>query len=63
MRGARIASFMWIQSMVQNDSSRTLLFDLDQAIQGMTGVVPPDDDRLLKLTAVYHNLLRLWANP
>jgi len=62
-RGARIASFMWIQSMVQNDSSRTLLFDLDQAIQGMTGVVPPDDDRLLKLTAVYHNLLRLWANP
>lgn len=60
-RGARIASFMWIQSMVQNDSSRTLLFDLDQAIQGMTGVVPPDDPRLLKLTAVYHNLLRLWA--
>ncbi len=60
-RGARIASFMWIQSMVQNDSSRTLLFDLDQAIQGMTGVVPADDPRLLKLTAVYHNLLRLWA--
>lgn len=60
-RGARIASFMWIQSMVQNDSSRTLLFDLDQAILGMTGVVPADDPRLLKLTAVYHNLLRLWA--
>lgn len=60
-RGARIASFMWIQSMVQNDSSRTLLFDLDQAIQGMTGVVSADDPRLLKLTAVYHNLLRLWA--
>ena len=62
-RGARIASFMWIQSMVQNDSSRTLLFDLDQAIQGMSGVVPPDDERLLKLTAVYHNLLRQWAQP
>lgn len=60
-RGARIASFMWIQSMVQNDSARTLLFDLDQAIQGFTGTVPADDPRLLKLTAVYHNLLRLWA--
>lgn len=59
--GARVASFFWIQSMVQNDSSRTLLFDLDQAIQGMTAAVAPDDPRLLKLTAVYHNLLRLWA--
>jgi PKHD-type hydroxylase len=59
--GARVASFMWIQSMVQNDSARTLLFDLDQAIQGMTSVVAADDPRLLKLTAVYHNLLRLWA--
>ncbi|KAB2928473.1 MAG: Fe2+-dependent dioxygenase [Dechloromonas sp.] len=59
--GARVASFMWIQSMVQNDSSRTLLFDLDQAIQGMTSAVAADDPRLLKLTAVYHNLLRQWA--
>lgn len=59
--GARVASFFWIQSMVQNDSSRTLLFDLDQAIQGMTATVAPDDPHLLKLTAVYHNLLRLWA--
>lgn len=59
--GARVASFFWIQSMVHDDSARTLLFDLDQAIQGMTGAVAPDDPRLLKLTGVYHNLLRLWA--
>ncbi len=59
--GARVASFMWIQSLVQDDRARVLLFDLDQAIQGMTGLVAPDDDRLLKLTGVYHNLLRLWA--
>lgn len=59
--GARIASFFWIQSMVQNDSARTVLFDLDQAIQGMTSAVAADDPRLLKLTGVYHNLLRLWA--
>ncbi len=38
-QGARIASFMWIQSMVQDDGARTLLFDLDQSIQGMTSSV------------------------
>src|SRR5574343_1297772 len=60
-RGARVASFMWIQSLVQDDGARTLLFGLYQSIQGMTGVVPADDPRLLKLTGVYHNLLRRWA--
>lgn len=59
--GARIASFFWIQSMVQNDSSRVLLFDLDQSIQGLTPALAADDPRLLKLTGVYHNLLRQWA--
>ena len=32
-RGARVASFFWIQSMVRDDGQRTLLFDLDTAIQ------------------------------
>ena len=32
-RGARVASFFWIQSMVRDDGQRTLLFDLDAAIQ------------------------------
>lgn len=59
--GARIASFLWIQSLVQNDSSRVLLFDLDQSIQGITPTLVADDPRLLKLTGVYHNLLRQWA--
>ncbi|UCV20045.1 Fe2+-dependent dioxygenase [Ferribacterium limneticum] len=59
--GARVASFFWIQSMVQNDSSRVLLFDLDQSIQGITPALAADDPRLLKLTGVYHNLLRQWA--
>lgn len=62
-RGARVASFFWIESLVQDEGERTLLFDLDQSIQQMTPLVAPDDMRLLQLTGVYHNLLRRWAKP
>jgi PKHD-type hydroxylase len=59
-RGARIASFFWIQSMVRDDGERTLLFDLDMAIQRMSQEAP-DHPSVLQLTGVYHNLLRRWA--
>jgi PKHD-type hydroxylase len=59
-RGARIASFFWIQSMVRDDSKRTLLFDLDVAIQRLNHDVP-DHPSTVQLTSVYHNLLRHWA--
>jgi PKHD-type hydroxylase len=59
-RGARVASFFWIQSMIREDSARTLLFDLDTAIQRLGGRVP-DDAGVVQLTGVYHNLLRRWA--
>ena len=62
-RGARIASFFWIQSMVADEGARTLLYDLDQSIQALTSRTSPDDPTLLKLTGVYHNLLRRWAIP
>ena len=57
-RGARISSFFWMQSMVKDEVSRTLLFDLDQAIQDLSLKFEPNDPNLLKLTGVYHNLLR-----
>lgn len=60
-RGARIASFFWIQSMVRDDGERTLLFDLDTAIQ-RTGDELPDHPSVVQLTGVYHNLLRRWAD-
>lgn len=60
-RGARVASFFWIESLVRDDGARTLLFDLDQAIQGLTLKVAADDAHLLKLTGTYHNLLRRWT--
>lgn len=59
--GVRFASFFWIESMVGDEGERALLFDLDQAIQAMTPKVSADDTALLKLTRVYHNLLRRWA--
>lgn len=60
-RGARIASFFWIQSMVRDDGRRTLLFDLDMAIQRINHDMP-DYAASLQLTGVYHNLLRQWAD-
>jgi PKHD-type hydroxylase len=60
-RGARIASFFWIQSMVRDDGERTLLFDLDTAIQQIAHEVP-NSPAPVHLTAVYHNLLRRWAD-
>ena len=59
-RGARIASFFWIQSLVRDDGARTLLFDLDTAIQRL-GADLPDHPSVVQLTAVYHNLVRQWA--
>lgn len=60
-RGARIASFFWIQSMVRDDGERTLLFDLDLAIQRLNRDAPGHPS-LVQLTGVYHNLLRRWAD-
>ena len=59
-RGARVSSFFWIQSMVREDSRRTLLFDLDMAIQRLNQDVP-DHPSAVQFTGVYHNLLRQWA--
>ena len=61
-RGARVASFFWIQSMVRDDSARTLLFDLDQSIQAIAADRGHDDREVIRLTGVYHNLLRRWAD-
>ena len=59
--GARVASFFWIESLVGDEGERSLLFDLDQAIQKLTPSVDAQDQNLLKLTGIYHNLLRRWA--
>jgi len=59
-RGARYASFFWTQSLVREDSQRTLLFEMDSALQQLTQDVP-DHPSLIQLTGTYHNLLRRWV--
>jgi PKHD-type hydroxylase len=60
-RGERIAAFFWIQSMVRNDAERTLLFDIDSAIQLIHRDMP-DHRAAVQLMGIYHNLLRRWAD-
>ena len=60
--GARVASFFWIQSMVRDDGARTILFDLDRSIQAIAAGRGQGDPEVIRLTGVYHNLLRRWAD-
>ncbi len=59
-RGARLAAFFWVQSLIRDDNQRRLLFELDTSIQCLTQS-GADADAVLQLTGVYHNLLRQWA--
>jgi PKHD-type hydroxylase len=59
--GRRLAAFFWIQSMVRSDQHRTILYELDNAIQEIASA-SPDQPALTNLAGVYHNLLREWAD-
>jgi PKHD-type hydroxylase len=59
-RGERHACFFWIQSMVRDEGERTLLFNLDLAIQKLNQD-HPGHAAAVELVGVYHNLLRKWA--
>jgi PKHD-type hydroxylase len=60
-RGSRWASFFWIQSMIKDDGARTLLYQLDQSIIKTRADLGDEHETVLGLTAVYHNLMRKWA--
>lgn len=62
-RGTRHACVLWIQSVVRDARQRELLLELDACAQ-MQGVQAGAPDALtLRLNGLYHNLLRLWAQP
>jgi PKHD-type hydroxylase len=60
-RGARIASFFWIQSLIRDDARRTLLHDLDRSLGRLRLRGLGAEPELVMLTGIYHNLLRQWA--
>lgn len=60
-RGRRMASFFWIESLIRDDGQRSLLFDMDVAIQRLTAE-QASDENLVQLTGCYHNLLRMWSD-
>ena len=61
-RGQRVASFLWLQSMVRDEGQRTILFQLDTSIQTLVAEKGNADPTVIQFTAIYHNLLRRWAD-
>lgn len=59
-RGVRVASFMWVQSMIRDDKKRAMLFELDKNIQSLKSH-NGESEEILSLLNLYHNLLREWS--
>lgn len=59
-QGARIATFLWVQSWVRDAWQRKMLFDLDMTILKLRNRLG-DSEEVLSLTSTYHNLLRQWG--
>ncbi len=60
-QGCRIASFFWVQSIIRDDANRHMLFNLDQTIQNLRIQLGDTHAEVVKLTSMYHNLIRKWA--
>jgi PKHD-type hydroxylase len=60
-RGVRLACFFWVQSLVRDDGQRSLLFDLDNAIQRLNQT-QADAAARSTLVGCYHNLMRQWSD-
>lgn len=59
-QGARVASFLWVQSMIRDDKRRAMLFELDGTIQTLKSR-HGESEEVLSLLNLYHNLLREWS--
>jgi PKHD-type hydroxylase len=62
MRGHRVASFFWVESMVRSDEQRRLLYEMDRHLMRLRSTVGEDEPAVIGLTGLYHNLLRAWAD-
>ncbi len=61
-RGVRVCSFFWTQSMIKDAHARSMTFDMDNALQNLVTRLGRNDPEVRKLTNIYHNLIRYWAD-
>jgi PKHD-type hydroxylase len=61
-RGERVSAFFWVQSMVRDETERSLLYDLDQAVQAHAAAHGQSHPETVRLTGIYHNLVRRFAD-
>ena len=60
-RGTRFASFFWVQSLIRDDNKRHLLFTLDESVRNLRMQHGDHYPEVMKLTNIYHNLMRMWS--
>lgn len=61
-RGVRTSSFFWLQSMIRDPLARRMTFDMDNALQTLVERLGRNDPEVRKMTSIYHNLIRYWAD-
>ncbi|MCP5143520.1 MAG: Fe2+-dependent dioxygenase [Gammaproteobacteria bacterium] len=59
-RGERVASFLWVESLVSSADQRALLYDMDCSIRRLRQTAG-NAESVLALSGVYHNLMRMFA--
>ena len=59
-RGARVAAFFWVQSLIKDGAARDILHSMDLSIQELDAALP-DSEAVVRLTGCYHNLVRRWS--
>jgi PKHD-type hydroxylase len=60
--GERISVVLWMQSMVRSNEQRDMLYDLDQSVQSLTSAHGHEHKDVMRLTNLYQNLIREWAD-
>ncbi|MDY7576870.1 Fe2+-dependent dioxygenase [Herbaspirillum sp. RTI4] len=59
-RGVRTGCFFWVQSLVRDDAQRSILHEMDTAIQTLNQT-QADSQARRSLIGCYHNLMRQWS--
>jgi PKHD-type hydroxylase len=60
-QGSRIACVGWIESWIQDDAQREMLFDLENLRASLRDDMPRQSAQLLTLDKTIANLLRMWG--